>query len=130
MRLGVSGSVMKRGALLFAAALLASCTVVVDEPRPLPPGPGPDICTRIYDPVCARRGPDMRSFPNACEARSDGYRVVYPGTCRGPDRPDRPDFCTREYAPVCARRRGDIRTFGNACEAESAGYRIINEGRC
>lgn len=145
MRFGFSGSVVRRGALILATAVLASCTVVVDDGpppmRPLPPRP--DICPQVFDPVCGRRGPVNQTFPNACEARSEGFRVVYPGRCRGgggggggwdrpprPDRPDRPGFCTREYAPVCARRRGNERTFPNACEAESAGWRIVDRGPC
>lgn len=118
------------GLSLFATLVLSSCTVVVDEPRPLPPRPGPVMCTQQYDPVCARRGGDQRTFGNACEARASGYRITRPGECRRgpPDRP--PQFCTREYAPVCARRGGNQRTFGNACEAEAANYRIIYDGRC
>lgn len=70
-----------------ALGLLTACTaVVVDEPGPRPgPGPRPDrdrVCTRQYEPVCARRGQSTRTFPNACEARSDGYRPVYEGQCR------------------------------------------------
>lgn len=121
----------RAGAAFFAAVILSSCTVVVDEgPRPLPPRPGPMICTQEYDPVCARDGGDRRTFGNACEARAAGYRITRRGECRGgrPDRP--PQFCTREYAPVCARRGPNQRTFGNACEAEAENYRILYDGRC
>jgi hypothetical protein len=49
------------------------------------PGPGPDrpsrACTREYAPVCARRGSDMRTFGNSCEARAANYRVTRPGRC-------------------------------------------------
>ncbi len=118
------------GASLLAALVLSSCTVVVDDgPRPLPPRPGPVMCTQEYDPVCARDGGDVRTFGNACSARAEGYRIISRGECRRAEAPP-PQFCTREYAPVCARRRGETRTFGNACEADSAGYRIIYDGRC
>ena len=39
------------------------------------------FCTREYAPVCGRRGGELRSFPNACEARAADYRVVDDGPC-------------------------------------------------
>lgn len=49
------------------------------------PGPGPDrpprACTREYAPVCARRGRDVRTFGNACEARAAEYRIIGSGRC-------------------------------------------------
>ena len=69
-------------ALLFLSALLAACTVVVDEgpgPRPRPPRPEPQFCTREYEPVCARRGGDRQTFANACLADRAGYRIVRDG---------------------------------------------------
>jgi hypothetical protein len=133
-------------AAVLGAAALSACTVVVDEPRPLPPtGPGPRVCTREYEPVCARRGPDRRSFPNACEADRAGFRAVYPGQCRGdggqggvtprppePPRPPQPEpgFCTSQYEPVCATLHGTERTFPNSCEADRAGFRAVYPGQC
>ncbi len=125
-------NVLKTGAIAVAlGAVLAACTVVVeDDPRPLPPAPGP-ICTQQYDPVCGedRRG-NRQTYGNSCVARSEGARILYSGECRrgGGDQSDR--FCTREYAPVCATRRGRERTFGNECEADSAGYRVLYSGQC
>ena len=104
-----------RGAAVALACLVAisACTVVVDEPGPIPgPGAGPNYCTREYDPVCARRGGERRTFSNACMADQAGYNVVRRGECRGGG--DEPRFCTREYRPVCARKRGAFRTFPNA----------------
>lgn len=129
------------GGLAVTAFMLAGCVVVEDGPghRPPPPRPGPSACTYEYAPVCGERRGDRQTFPNACTARADGYRVVHGGECRRADRPDlrpgpRPDrpprACTREYAPVCARRGRDVRTFGNACEARAADYRIVGPGRC
>ncbi len=125
--------------LATAAVVLAGCTVVVDDRpghRPPPPRPGgPAACTFEYAPVCGERRGDRQTFPNACTARADGYRIVHAGECRrggggGWDHDRRPVACTREYAPVCARRGRDVRTFGNACEARAADYRIVGRGRC
>ncbi|TGP19145.1 MULTISPECIES: Kazal-type serine protease inhibitor domain-containing protein [unclassified Mesorhizobium] len=115
---------------LLLSALLAACTVVVDDgPRPRPPRPHPQLCTMQYEPVCARRGGDRQTFANACQAERAGYRIVRGGPCRGGGGGEQ-TFCTREYAPVCARRHGEVRTFPNACEARAADYRIIGDGPC
>jgi len=47
-----------------------------------PPRPGNVACTMQYDPVCARRGRDVRTFGNACSADAEGYRVMSRGECR------------------------------------------------
>ncbi|WP_274423812.1 Kazal-type serine protease inhibitor family protein [Chelativorans sp. YIM 93263] len=120
------------GAVLLAGLFLSSCVVAVEEGpiRPFPPGgPGPQACTMEYDPVCAERRGDRRTFGNACTARSEGYRPVHSGQCqRQSQRP--PQACTREYRPVCAVRGNDRRTFPNACEAESRNYRVARRGEC
>jgi Kazal-type serine protease inhibitor domain len=116
---------------IFAAtlAILASCTVVVDEPdRVRDDGP---MCTREYDPVCGRRGGEQRSFANPCLADSAGFRIVRRGECRGGGIDGGgPRGCSREYDPVCARRGGDQRSFANSCLADEAGYRIARRGEC
>lgn len=38
-------------------------------------------CTREYAPVCARRGRDVRTFGNSCEAEAAEYRIMRPGAC-------------------------------------------------
>ncbi len=54
----------------------------IGGPGPFPPGPGgPQFCTREYAPVCARRGGQVRQFPNACEAEVDGFRIIRDGPC-------------------------------------------------
>jgi hypothetical protein len=115
------------GLVLFVVTLLSACTVVVEDDPRGPVGPGP-ICTREYDPVCARRGGDRQTFANACLADASGYRVVRRGECRRDD--DGPRFCTQQYDPVCARRGGERKTFANSCYAERSGYRVISEGEC
>lgn len=42
----------------------------------------PAFCTDEYAPVCARRGRSVKTFPNACYAKRDGYRIVAKGACR------------------------------------------------
>ncbi|MER9630166.1 Kazal-type serine protease inhibitor [Mesorhizobium sp. M0296] len=119
--------------ILFLSVILAACTVVVDDegPGPRPPRPGPQFCTRQYDPVCARRGGDRQTFANACLAERAGYRIIREGECGGGGGGgEEQTFCTREYRPVCARRHGELRTFPNECEARAADYRVVDDGPC
>jgi hypothetical protein len=44
-------------------------------------GGNEQFCTREYRPVCGQRGGALRTFPNACEADSAGFRVVDQGAC-------------------------------------------------
>jgi Kazal-type serine protease inhibitor domain len=136
--------------LIAALAIgLSACTVTVDEGNPPPrPGPGPDrpgICSRDYNPVCAQRGGERKTFVNGCIADSRGFDVIYRGECRvGPPltpRPPRPGdprplpddtgvVCPTIYAPVCARQGGVVRTFANSCVAGASGFRVIGDGEC
>lgn len=112
----------------FGLVVLSACTVAVEEGH----GPGPQYCTREYNPVCARRNGERRTFSNSCLADRAGYDVIRRGECRGAGGgiADEPRFCTREYRPVCARRQGALRTFGNECEADAAGWRVVQNGPC
>jgi len=124
---------LRRFAVFAGLIVLSACTVAVEDQRPRPgPGPGPGYCTREFQPVCARRQGERRTFANACLADRAGFDIIRRGECRrrGGDGNDRPRICTREYRPVCAQRRGDYRTFGNACEADAAGWRVVANGRC
>ena len=115
---------------LFGLVVLSGCTVAVDEDGP---GPGPQYCTREYNPVCARRGGERRTFSNGCLADQAGYDVIRQGECRGDGGGggnDGPRMCTQEYRPVCARQNGALRTFGNECEADAAGARVVQNGPC
>ena len=54
--------------------------------RPGRPGSSGDsgttqFCTKQYQPVCARRGGDYRTFGNSCEAEAAGWRVTSSGRC-------------------------------------------------
>lgn len=124
----------RTGALaLFALAALSACTVVVEDdgPRPRPPRPGPEYCTREYQPVCASRRGDRQTFTNSCMAERAGYRVIGFGECRrGGGGREEEGFCTREYRPVCATAGNVVQTFNNSCEARAAGFRVVGEGGC
>ena len=132
---------MKRSGLILAALglILSSCTVTVDEgnPPPRPRPPRPEICPRIYQPVCAERFGERQSFPNACVAETRGFDVRYGGECRS--RPPRPRpkplpgdgvACPMIYAPVCAQKSDIRRTFENSCVAGASDFRVVYEGEC
>ena len=113
-------------AVMLAGLIVLSACTVVDEGA----GQGPSYCTQEYDPVCARRSGERRTFANACLADRAGHDVIHRGECRQQGGGDQPRFCTKEYRPVCARLSGDYRTFGNSCEADAAGWRVVGNGRC
>lgn len=69
-----------------------------------PPPDRPRFCTSQYDPVCARRGRDRRTFGNECEAERAGYRVVREGACRR-DRDDKAEPRPRRDEPRPSRPR-------------------------
>ena len=97
------------------------------------PGPRPGLafCTREFQPVCAIRGGERRTFANGCLADRAGFNIIRRGECRGGGgMSEGPRLCTREYNPVCGRRGDTLRTFGNRCEAEAAGWRVIDRGEC
>jgi len=133
------------GLFMLSTGVLSACTVVVDEPRPRPEPSVPQMCTMEFAPVCGQRGARRQTFPNACQARVDGFEVIGRGECRREGRPDqgrpdegrpdgspddRPQMCTREFDPVCARRGRREQTFPNACTAEADGFRVVGRGEC
>ncbi len=96
-------------------------------------------CPRDYEPVCARRGNDRRSFANNCRADAAGYRVISDGECGsgggdygggGGGDVAIEKVCPKTLDPVCARRGNDQRTFANDCRAEQAGFRVTYPGEC
>ncbi|MBL8576715.1 MAG: hypothetical protein JNK47_05790 [Mesorhizobium sp.] len=118
-------------AATFAALVFLSSCVVVEEPGPVRPGPGPGpgFCTREFQPVCAGRGNERRTFSNACLADRSGFRPIHRGECRGGSSQP-PRACTLEFQPVCAQRGSTRRTFSNACTADASGFRVLHRGEC
>ncbi len=116
--------------------------------------PGGRACARIYDPVCATRGPQSQTFPNSCEAISAGWEPRHGGQCRGSGgpgyggdprwvgpggtnpgrrhspRPEKPEFCTSIYQPVCGSDGGRARTYENECLMRKAGARQVPDRFC
>lgn len=117
-------------AAIFAALVFLSSCVVVEEPRPVRPGPGGGFCTREYQPVCAGRGNERQTFSNACMADRSGFRVIHRGECRRGGSSQPPRACTLEFQPVCGQRGNTRRTFSNACTADASGFRVLHRGEC
>jgi hypothetical protein len=109
-----------------AAALWMMPTVVLAESSP--PIGLQTMCPSVYEPVCAEKAGDSRTFGNACLARREGFAVTAEGRCGGGS--GLPRFCTREYRPVCGEKNGARRMFGNACEAAAEDYTVVREGSC
>lgn len=42
----------------------------------------PVACPMIYDPVCGRRGRDVQTYGNSCEADAARAEIMYRGECR------------------------------------------------
>jgi len=78
VRLTRLSSIVAVAALSVTAVLLSGCEVT-ESSETYRSGP---MCPQIYDPVCAERRGDERTFPNACEARVAGWRIVADGQCR------------------------------------------------
>lgn len=82
------GNACEAGAAGYRIAYGGECR---RGPRPVSsPGfnPGPSrpqqsdrICSRQYEPVCARQGNRERTFGNACEADKAGFRIVERRPC-------------------------------------------------
>lgn len=69
-------------ALVVAGISLSGCEVTETSGDYYRPGP---VCPAIYAPVCAERRGELRTFPNACEARQSDWRIVANGQCRSGD---------------------------------------------
>lgn len=82
-------STLLGAAVLTAAALSLSGCEVTETSGNYSAGP---MCPANYNPVCAERRGEERTFPNACQARQSDWRIVSSGQCSAGDyRNDRRD---------------------------------------
>ncbi|WP_412051621.1 Kazal-type serine protease inhibitor domain-containing protein [Hoeflea sp. Naph1] len=77
-----------------AAGLLVSACEVTETTTTYRSGP---VCAAVYQPVCAERRGDRQGFPNACEARAEGWQVVAEGQCGRSDSRDNDRRDDRDY---------------------------------
>ncbi|MCY0094338.1 Kazal-type serine protease inhibitor family protein [Hoeflea ulvae] len=106
-------------AMLVGAALTLSGCEVTETRVDYRAGP---MCPANYDPVCAERRGEQRTFPNACQARQSDWRVVANGQCGamdyGNNRRDRDD-----------RSRDDWSRDDRGSSRDRDGRRDSNRGR-
>ena len=112
--------------ILPAALMLATVAAALADGNPT--FDRDTICASIYQPVCASKAGESRTFPNACLAVGAGFAPIGQGACG--EASVLPRFRTKVFAPVCPRRGPNVRTFPNRCEAEGAGYRMVSDGPC
>ena len=116
-----------RGGVMAAAVTTAALALAGCEATVAPQPADPQYCPKVYQPVCARRGAERKTFPNACVASTEGYDAFSPGACEQP-KPDR--ICPQIYQPVCAVRAGQYSTYSNDCVAGAEGARVVKPGPC
>ena len=86
------------------------------------------MCPSVYQPVCAMKAGEARSFGNSCLALREGFAVTSQGSCGAPA--GLPLFCAKASAPVCGERNGEQRVFGNACAARAEDFAVVHDGNC
>ena len=72
-------SIVPAAVVLAAAAMLLGGCEVTETSQTYSSGP---VCPANYNPVCAERRGQERTFPNACEADAANWRIVAYGQCR------------------------------------------------
>lgn len=85
----------------------------------------PTMCTMQYDPVCAVKDGERRTYGNSCTAGADGATVLYRGECRTQGYVP-PENCTAWFdgCNSCSRsENGEAMCTLMACEgAQREGY--------
>lgn len=77
----------------------------------------PDLCSKIWAPVC---GCDGETYASECTAHVYGVSVAAEGACPT-------CVCPLIYQPVCG---VDGETYGNACAAGCADVAVDHDGEC
>lgn len=85
-------------------------------------GPGecvvrPDLCTKLWQPVC---GCDGETYGSECQAHIHGVSVAAAGACPS-------CVCPLIYQPVCG---VDGVSYGNSCAAGCADVEVDHDGEC
>ena len=91
-----------------------------------------ELCAEIYEPVCAVKSGKHRTFPNVCEAKSQGFLLQHEGACFAKIQKINAcnSKCSSQIVMVCGEKNGKIRTFVNFCFASCANATILNNGSC
>ena len=53
----------------------------------------PTVCTLQYDPVCGRKGEDIRTYGNSCMLKASNAQFLYEGQCRPDTTSTAPHSC-------------------------------------
>ncbi len=115
-----------RTILLVAMAVIGLRTAAAGSDPAFDPA---KICASVYQPVCASKAGESRTFPNACLSKGAGFTPASQGAC-GSGKSLLPRFCSKQHGPVCGERQGVRRGFGNECEARAQDFTVLRDGDC